>query len=165
MSFKDQFMKIKCPKCGAPTIYAKENEFRPFCSKDMKTMTSSLGRTEKIKYQLQSLKKTAYQMLTLTPLSQHNLQKKMNSKTKSPEISLGFCFKIISKWVFSKTLINHFTLFKCDSIILSTSFLPTSLYQMPSGYTNAIGPWSKYDTPLAAVVILLKSLLSNQTLR
>ena len=36
MSFKDQFMKIKCPKCGAPTIYAKENEFRPFCSKRCK---------------------------------------------------------------------------------------------------------------------------------
>jgi uncharacterized protein len=36
MSFKEQFMKIKCPKCGTDTIYAKENVFRPFCSKRCK---------------------------------------------------------------------------------------------------------------------------------
>ena len=25
-------MKVKCPKCGADTVYSKENENRPFCS-------------------------------------------------------------------------------------------------------------------------------------
>lgn len=31
-TFKDQFMKVKCPKCGTDTIYSKENANRPFCS-------------------------------------------------------------------------------------------------------------------------------------
>ena len=31
-TFKDQFMKMKCPKCGTDTIYSKENKSRPFCS-------------------------------------------------------------------------------------------------------------------------------------
>jgi endogenous inhibitor of DNA gyrase (YacG/DUF329 family) len=35
-TFKDQFMKIKCPKCGIDTIYSKENTNRPFCSKRCK---------------------------------------------------------------------------------------------------------------------------------
>ena len=31
-TFKEQYMKVKCPKCGIDTIYSKENINRPFCS-------------------------------------------------------------------------------------------------------------------------------------